>query len=330
MGKRTHLSRRRALVTMGSACALALPAIRSAAGQTPPLIRVGHGPAAEDQLWLMFAMPSVTPGQGKAYRLEHALFRGSEPRFKAFEAGALDMATTSAPGALVAASKGLEFKIIASISRDSPKGFQQRYFVLSESRFQTFGDLKGEIIGINGYKSATELYARASVRASGLDPDKDVRWAVIPFEAMGEALRSKRVACGVFPQPFAAVEEKHGGVRVLKTIKSGLPDEVELEILLVKPDFLAKHRDAVRAFLGDLVTTTRFYLDNLAVARKALLQAKLVNIAPEIYMDMQDFYRDPTCKIDMGELEAEQDALVKAGFQDEAVDVKKLVDNSLF
>jgi ABC-type nitrate/sulfonate/bicarbonate transport system substrate-binding protein len=329
MVERRDFTRRTVLAGIGAAASL--PAIiRPADAQTLPLIRVGHGPAAEDQLWLMFAMPSVTPNQNKVYRLEHALFRGSEPRFKAFEAGALDMATTSAPGALVAASKGLEFKIIASISRDSPKGFQQRYFVLDSSPYQGFGDLKGQIIGINGYKSATELYARASVRASGLDPDRDVRWAVIPFEAMGEALRSKRIACGVFPQPFAAVEEKQGGVHALKTIKSGLPEEVELEILLVRNDFLAKNRDVVKVFLSDFVATTKFYLENLAVARKALLDAKLVNIAPDIYMDMQDFYRNPSCRIDSGELAAEQDALVKAGFQDDTVDIASLVDSSLF
>ena len=30
----------------------------------PPLIRFGHGFAAEEQVWLMAARPDLTPGQG--------------------------------------------------------------------------------------------------------------------------------------------------------------------------------------------------------------------------------------------------------------------------
>ena len=63
-------------------------------------IRVGHGSAAEETLWLMKADPKVTPGQGKAYKLEYTLFRGTDKRFQAFEAGELDIATGSAPGGL--------------------------------------------------------------------------------------------------------------------------------------------------------------------------------------------------------------------------------------
>src|SRR5262249_14255800 len=34
----------------------------------PPLIRFGHGFAAEEQAWLMAARPDLTPGQGTRYR----------------------------------------------------------------------------------------------------------------------------------------------------------------------------------------------------------------------------------------------------------------------
>jgi len=34
-------------------------------------IRVGHGSAAEETLWLMKADPKVTPSQGKAYKLDY-------------------------------------------------------------------------------------------------------------------------------------------------------------------------------------------------------------------------------------------------------------------
>ena len=41
----------------------------AASGSAPPVeIRVGHGFAAEENLWLMAARPDLTPNQGKAYR----------------------------------------------------------------------------------------------------------------------------------------------------------------------------------------------------------------------------------------------------------------------
>ena len=41
----------------------------------PPLIRLGHGFAAEEQLWVMGARPDLTPNQGKKYRLKFFQFQ---------------------------------------------------------------------------------------------------------------------------------------------------------------------------------------------------------------------------------------------------------------
>ena len=40
-----------------------------AVAQTPPLIRMGRGFAAEEQLWLMSVRKDLTPNQGKRYEL---------------------------------------------------------------------------------------------------------------------------------------------------------------------------------------------------------------------------------------------------------------------
>ena len=99
--------------------AAALAVSTASAGAEPYKIRVGHGAAVEEQLWLMKALPSVTPNQGKSYTLDYQLFRGTDQRFKAVEAGELDVFTASGATAVIAFSQGLRFKAVASISMES-------------------------------------------------------------------------------------------------------------------------------------------------------------------------------------------------------------------
>ena len=65
------------------------PQAQPAAGGNPVEIRVGHGFAAEENLWLMAARPDVTPNQGKAYRLTMTAFRGNADRLNGFDSGQL-------------------------------------------------------------------------------------------------------------------------------------------------------------------------------------------------------------------------------------------------
>ena len=102
-----------------AACAAVTLAAPAAA--EPVIIRVGHGAAVEEQLWLMKAKPEITPSQDKAYKLDFQLFRGTDQRFKAVEAREIDVFTSSASSAIVAYSQGLRFKAVASISPSGPR-----------------------------------------------------------------------------------------------------------------------------------------------------------------------------------------------------------------
>jgi len=120
-------------------------------------IHIGHGSAAEETLWLMKADPKVTPSQGKVYKLDFTLFRGTDKRFQAFEAGELDIATGSSHSVLMAASEGARFKIVATLSREGASGFSTRYMVKADSPIKSIADLKGRNVGINGARSSSEL-----------------------------------------------------------------------------------------------------------------------------------------------------------------------------
>jgi ABC-type nitrate/sulfonate/bicarbonate transport system substrate-binding protein len=300
--------------------------VGGAAMAQPVNIRVGHGAAAEDQLWLMAAKPDLFPNMGKAYTVEWTRFPATDKRFQAFEAGAIDVATGSANSVVLAASQGLSLKAVASISQESTKAFHTLFMVKNDSPIKSIKDLKGKTIGINGFNSSIHLWALLAVQKAGLDPAKDVTFAPVPFPAQGEALRAGKVDVGAFPQPFAKMEQDKGGVTTLFTSKDGVPFDEELMLLVAKPDFAEKNQAALRAFLADLVAATKYYEQNPKEARKALIDAKFVRLPESVYFDMLDYYRQPDARIDIEGLKKMQDLQIKVGWQEKPADINALVD----
>src|SRR2546429_6034326 len=88
-------------------------AVASAA--EPPLIRLGRGFAAEEQVWLMSARPDLTPSQGRKYQLKQILFQANPERFQAYLAGELDGGTAPGLAVIFARAQGVDMKIVASI-----------------------------------------------------------------------------------------------------------------------------------------------------------------------------------------------------------------------
>src|SRR5262249_29451489 len=108
---------------------LFLLATANAALAQPTILRLGYGAAAEGPLWLVVAKPDLAKNYGKAYTLDAIRFTGSDKRGQAFEAGAIDLASSSANGVIFAAAEGVKAKIIASISRESTRGFSTGFYV---------------------------------------------------------------------------------------------------------------------------------------------------------------------------------------------------------
>ena len=215
---------------------------------------------------------------------------------------------------------------MASISMESSKGFVTQYAVLADSPIRAIPDLKGKTIGNNAARSSIELWARMALVKHGLNPDRDVTWAIVPFPAQGEALRAGKLSIAALPQPFAAAEMARGGIRTLFTSKEGIPFDEELILLLVTEDFAARHAAALRAFMGDFVAATRFYVERPREARKALIDAKLVRIPEQLYIEMADNYRNPTARIDVAALEKAQEVMLAQGHQKTRVEPAAFVD----
>src|SRR5262245_32642375 len=111
------------LALAGVLASLLLAGLARYAVAQPVTLRLGYGPAAEEPLWLIVAKPELTRNADRIYKLDATRFPGSDKRAQAFEAGAIDLASSSANGVIFAAAEGVSARIIASISRESSRGF---------------------------------------------------------------------------------------------------------------------------------------------------------------------------------------------------------------
>jgi ABC-type nitrate/sulfonate/bicarbonate transport system substrate-binding protein len=316
------------VVLRGLAAAFLLALAAAIAGPAlaqPVTFRLGYGGAAEEPMWLIVAKAELAKNYGKAYTIDATRFTSSDKRAQAFEAGAIDLSAGSANGVIFAAAEGITAKFIASISRESARGFSTSYYVKESSPIRSVADLKGRTVGINGFSTSGHLWLKAALDKHGL-ADTDVKITPVPFSAMQESLEAGRIDIGQFPQPYAALLEKQMKVRKIFDAKYGVPFEEELTVLVGKDEFLKKNAVAVRALLEDLTAAMRFYLDKPREARQLLIDARMVRVSPDVYMTMQDYYRDPTLRVDADALERMQAFQVKAGFQRKNADVRSLVD----
>lgn len=317
------------LKTLSCALLSTLFLYSSLACADPVKIRVGHGSAAEEPLWMVKAAPDVTPHQGKSYIADYTLFRSTDKRFQAFEAGELDIMDGSAHSVMMAAAQGLEFKVVASLSHEGgANGFATQYMVKDDSPIHSFADLKGKKIGINGPRSSIDIWARLALTKHGLDPARDVKWVALPFSSQGEAVRAGTLDVGAFPQPFAAFEQERGGLRTVFTSLEGIGQQEDLMLLLVKKDFAEKHPQVLRDFLSDLVAATHYYVEHPEQSHQKLIDAKFVNVPLELSLKMRDYEHAMDARVDVESLQKMVKALREFGYIEKDPDLKSVVDMS--
>jgi ABC-type nitrate/sulfonate/bicarbonate transport system substrate-binding protein len=308
-----------------------LLAAGAALAQEPTLIRFGRGFAAEEQVWLMSARPDLTPNQGKKYQLKQILFQANPERFQAYLAGELDAGTAPGLAVIFARAQGVDMRIVANISLEAagPNWFSTTYMVKDDGPIKSVKDLKGGTIGVVGYKTATDLWARAGLINAGLVPDEDTKVFSLGFPAMGDSVRTGKIQAGTFVEPFYSAEATKGGLRKLFTAREAVGYDHELLDVWFGEKFLKAHPDVVRAFLADYVAATKYYLANTEQAKRDLAKAGFVRTPVEIYVKNADWKRDPNGRLDVESLKKLASFMhEKLQWLDKPVNVDAMVDQS--
>ena len=296
-----------------------------------PLIRLGRGFAAEEQLWLMSARPDLTPNQGKRYELKQILFQANPERFQAYLAGELDAGTAPGLAIIFGRAQGMDFKLVASICLEASgkQYFTTTYMVKDDGPIKSIKDLKGGTIGVVGIKTATDLWARAGLINAGLVPDTDTKVVPMAFPVIGDAVRTGKVSAGTFVEPFYSAEMAKGGLRKLFTATEAVGYDHELLDLFFSEKFLKANPDAVRAFLADYVAVTRYYLSHMEQAKADLHKAGFVRTPLPVYLKTSDWKRTADARVDVASLEKLATFMHdKLQWLEKPVNVKEMVDQS--
>jgi ABC-type nitrate/sulfonate/bicarbonate transport system substrate-binding protein len=303
----------------------------NAVAQTAPLIRLGRGFAAEEQLWLMSVRTDLTPNQGKRYQLKQILFQANPERFQAYLAGELDAGTAPGMAIIPARAQGMDIKIVASVCLEAAgqQYFTTTYMVKDDSPIRSVKDLKGGTIGVVGIRTATDLWARAGLINAGLVPDKDTKVVPMAFPVIGDAVRTGKVSAGTFVEPFYSAEMAKGGLRKLFTATEAVGYDHELLDIFFSEKFLKAQPDAVRAFLADYVAVTKYYLANMEQAKTDLHKAGFVRTPLPAYLKTRDWKRDPNARVDVESLKKLSTFMLdKLQWLDKPVNVDSMVDLS--
>ena len=84
--------------------------------------------------------------------------------------------------------------------------------------------------------------------------------------------------------------------------------------------------------MSDFVAVTRYFEENPDEARKSLIESKIVQADPKVYLSMtakDDLLRTvEATKPDIAMFRRLQDELIKVKFQETRVDIDKMVDTS--
>lgn len=298
----------------------------------PPLIRLGHGFANEEPLWLMSVRPDLTPNQGKRYRLKLIQVADTAQRFQAYLARELDGGTSPGYQLLLARAQGMDVKIVANIieAAASREWFSATFMVKDDSPIRNPADLKGKTVGVSGAKTAADIALRAYLLRAGLDPEKDVKIVPITFPTMGVAVRSGKVAVGVLVEPFYSAERSKGGLRVLFNAGEALGYDHDVLDLWIGERLIKTEADALRAFLADYVATTKYYLAQKEQAKRDLHRAGFVRTPIDTYLNLVDYKRAPDARVNVASLKRLAALMVeKLGWLDKPADVEAAVDETL-
>lgn len=154
---------------------------------------------------------AIRKGYFKEVGLEPEMItiRSADVIVKALLTDSLDYATPLA-SLVAAAVHGLPIKVIGVIIQKTS------YVMVSHSSIRSLKDLKGKIVGISSYGSASDYAVRVALEKGGLNPKTDV--TIIQVGGSGarlSALQSSTIAATVLVAPFNLEAEKMGNRSLL-------------------------------------------------------------------------------------------------------------------
>ncbi|HBH3650805.1 TPA: NrtA/SsuA/CpmA family ABC transporter substrate-binding protein [Clostridioides difficile] len=248
----------------------------------------------------------------------HEITTGPE-QTQALAAGEIDfLHALGGTSALIAASNGVELKILNTYSR-SPKGFM---ILTNNNSIKSAADLVDKkVAGPKG--TILHQVLISALDKEGLSMD-DVEFVNMGIPEASAALSDGSVDAALIAGPAALKAMKSGSKLVANG--EGLVDGII--VTAVSTDFAEKHPEIVERFMKVEKETLEYVNNNFDEAMEKV--AKEVDLSLEETKELYawyDFSLDITDK-DISSLEDTQDFLIKNKLQEKKVNIKELIYNA--
>ena len=215
-------------------------------GAQPSLGKVTLGLSVAKTFEFLPAYAAEDLGTWKKRGLEVAIvaFPGDARLQQAFAANAVEFGLGSATGALSAIAKGLDTRLVGSISNSV-----KLMGLVASPEIKSREDLKGKTIGATSPNALTDVLVKYLSKSLTGDAERGIRRAHLGgFQNQVAALKTGQTQAFVWTLEGIFEVEKQGVGKYLLSFGDEFPDFV-FEVILAKLEVIEKKPDVVRAFL---------------------------------------------------------------------------------
>jgi len=232
-------------------------------------------------------------------------------------------------GVLNAASKGLEFRIVAPLHSEQPP--LSTSLVISATRaneIKSIKDLKGKKVSINGTGAATEYWLAQALAEGGLT-FKDVTLATVAFKDVPAALQNGAIDAAMLGEPLTTQQVANG---VVKILTDDFIHGFYSTYLYMGLPLLNDHPQAAAGFMRAYLRACRdLQGDAFKDPAIAAIIEKYTKVPAAVVQKASHPYYDPNGAIPLKDIQTLQDYFLSRGELDykTPLDLSKFIDTSL-
>lgn len=264
--------------------------------------------------------------------------KGATESMQLLLAGKSDIANGGSAAFYQAAAKSPELRVVSLQTKNI-----WQVVVPQGSDIKSIADLKGKTIGVQSLSSASNLFGRAAVGASGLNPESDVKWLSVGVgNQAAQGLRDGTIdAYATYDGPSGVVSTALG--KELVNLPTPLDEIPGLLGIATTDEFLKNNREIVAKFLKGTYMGAVFAAANPGAAlqihwqefpdqkpknmsTQQAIERTLPNVESRYASGAEPGSSGKFGDVPMGKVQKSIDFMVEHGILEQSVDASQIVD----
>ena len=232
--------------------------------------------------------------------------------------GTADIGAANVGSLIVARSRGVPVKIIASAGIADRSNYNDIIGVRKDSPIHTAADINGKIVGIVAVKTMQHAAVLLWIDMHGGD-SKTVKFIELPLPELGPALEASRIDVAVMGEPFTTM--LHGDYRALGNQWDAMKRPFLVFGFFGTEQWLAAHADAAQRFAGAIRQAAAWA--NGHRKESGVIFARFAKLDPQIAATMARSTFGTT--LDIGMIQPIVETMVRYGMMDKPIDANELI-----